>query len=180
MKMKKWMVMLCLLLTAGLLAACGKKDGGNENKEIDLNALHEDIKAEYGENYGLDMPYDAAALENFFGLSEDMVEEFVAEGPMISINVNQFVAVKAKEGKADEAEAALNEFREFQVDGALQYPINIPKLEAAKVVRHGNYVFYVLLGFVPMDVEDQGEDAVTEYMSQEVQRAVDIIDGYFE
>jgi hypothetical protein len=56
-------------------------------------------------------------------------------------------------------EAALNDFLAYNKEGALQYPANLPKVNAARVYRLGDYVFYILLAAVPDEYMDNEEGA---------------------
>lgn len=109
-------------------------------KQAVVNALGE-------ENYLPNAPFlDATAFEERYGLSSDQYLDFLAEIPMISVNVDTLVIVKARPDKVADVEAALNAYRDSQVDGALQYPINLGKVQASKVETIGYYVVFVMLG----------------------------------
>ena len=45
--------------------------------------------------------------------SPELCESYVAEMPMISTFVETFIGAKAKEGKGDEVETALNAYRDI-------------------------------------------------------------------
>ena len=108
-----------------------------------------------------------------------MYETYVAEGPMISVHVDTFAAVEAKEGQADAVEQAFADYREAQLTQSAQYPMNLPKIEASQVVRHGNYVFFVMLGTPSAEAEMEGEEAALESAREQNQIAVDVIDSFF-
>lgn len=148
-------------------------------KEISLDEIHAAVKEAYGENYIPSAPFDEQGMKELFGVNSDLYDSFIAEGPMISVHVETFVAVKAKEGKGEEVAKHLNDYRESQLNDALQYPMNLPKLEASQVVRHGDYVFFVMLGSPSMEAEEKGEDAALESAKENNQIAIDIINGFF-
>lgn len=148
-------------------------------KEISLDEIHAAVKEAYGENYIPSAPFDEQGMKELFGINSDLYDSFIAEGPMISVHVETFVAVKAKEGKGEEVAKHLNDYRESQLNDALQYPMNLPKLEASQVVRHGDYVFFVMLGSPSMEAEEKGEDAALESAKENNQIAIDIINGFF-
>ena len=54
------------------------------------------------------------------------------------------------------------------------------KVQASEVVRHGDYVFFVLLGEIPFEAEEQGDDAILEAAKKGVKIGVDTINGFFE
>ena len=66
---------------------------------------------------------------------------------MISVHLDTFVALKAKEGKGGEVEKLLADYRTRFVEDSMQYPMNISKVQASEVVRHGDYVFYRVNAF---------------------------------
>ena len=175
--MKRWMCVMLALLCVLSLGACSKKE---EKKEVNLSEVHQAVKDAYGEAYYIDMALDAEMLDTMLGLKEDMYEEVIAEGPMMSAQVDMFIAVKAAEGKADEVEKVLNDYRDYQINDAFQYPMNMVKVQASQVVRHEDYVFYVLLGEIPFEAEEQGDEAILEAAKKGVQIGVDVINGFFE
>lgn len=148
-------------------------------KEISLDEIHAAVKEAYGENYIPSAAFDEQGMKELFGINSDLYDSFIAEGPMISVHVDTFVAVKAKEGKGEEVAQHLNDYRDSQLNGAMQYPMNLPKIEASQVVRHGDYVFFVMLGTPSEEAEAQGEEAALESAKENTQIAIDIIDGFF-
>lgn len=189
--MKKSVFTIAMLMTAFSLTACAGKGGAvsgdtsgsvesTQAVEVDLEKVHQAVKDVYGENYIPSAPYDAQALNDLFGISEDLYEEFIAEGPMISVHVDTFLAVKAKQGKGGEVEKLLGEYRTRLVEDSMQYPMNMSKVEASEVVRHGDYVFFVMLGAIADEAPDQGEEAALKWAQEENERAVDAINTFFE
>lgn len=178
---------IVLILTGAMiltsLTACGTKNQDNNKegvKTVDLDKLVASVKEAYGDEYTPDMVYDEAALEEMFGLPKELYEQAIAEGPMISNSSDVFVAVKAAKEKAEQVEKALNDYRDYLVNESMQYPTNKVKVQASKVIRHGDYVFFVLLGGIPMETEDKGEEAILTKAKERVKIAVDVIDGYFK
>lgn len=163
----------------------GSLDTGEESAketagDVQLSDIHEDIKEAYGENYIPSAEYDDTAVEDLFGVKKDLYEICIAEGPMISAHVDTFVAVKAVAGKGEEVEAALDRYRDNLLNETMQYPSNISKIQASQVVRHGDYVFFVMLGTPDSNAAEQGEEAELESAKKNNQVAIDIIDRYFE
>ena len=145
-----------------------------------LGKVYAAVKEAYGEKYVPSMMFDETMMEGTFGITKDQYDSYVAEGPMISAHVEMFVGVKAKEGKAADVAKALEDYRKSQLDGALQYPMNMPKIEASEVVTHGDYVFFIMLGSPEMEAEEQGEEAALESAKENNRIAVDTIAGFFE
>ena len=86
-----------------------------------------------------------------------MYDEIVAEGPMISVHVDTLIIVKAKSDRVEDVRTALENYRETQIETGMNYPMNIPKLQASEVVVYGNYVCYIMLGVIDDSLTDEGE-----------------------
>lgn len=154
--------------------------GGTETgASVDLDQLLEDIQAGYGDDYTPSMDYSVDELENTFGLAPELYDESIAQGPMISINIDTFIAIKAVSGKGEEVEKILSDYRQDQIDNSLQYPMNLPKLYSSEVVRHGDYVFFVMLGTPTEESLDLGQDEALESAKESNQIALDIIEETF-
>ena len=41
-------------------------------------------------------------------------------------------------------EKALTSYRDYLINDSLQYPMNVPKVNASSVLREGDYVFFVI------------------------------------
>lgn len=186
--MKKWSLAIGIGMMVISLSACGNK-GEDINtsstsqvqtesqiqKEVSLEEIHTAVKEVYGEQYIPNAPLEVAELLN---ISSDLYEEAIAEGPMISVHVDTFIAIKAKEGKGEEVEKALTSYREYLLNDAMQYPMNLPKIEASSVLRIGDYVFFVMLGQVAEDALE--EDDILKSAQESNQLAIDAIKKFFE
>lgn len=132
-----------------------------------LNAL--------GDNYFPNMALMPDMLETQFGITSDMYDDYFAEMPMISTNVDTLLIIRAKDDKVKEVEDALDAYRELQINGALQYPMNIGKVQASRIERIGNYVCYVQLGGEVMDIMDNGDEAVIIHCQEMNELVIEII-----
>lgn len=175
--MRKTIITLCI---AGMVLGC--TSCGNTKQpdttqqttqvQVTLEEIHTAVKDAYGDNYLPEMGYDAEVFASLFGINSDLYEEFIAEAPMMSAHVDIFVAVKAKEGKAEEVEQLLQTYQDNLRNNSLQYPMNLGKVEGATLYRNGNYVFYFILGGYPENI-----DEVDSQKAQELnQVAVDAIE----
>ena len=95
---------------------------------------------------------------------------------MMSVHVDTFIAVHANEGQADTVEEALNSYREYLVNDTMMYPMNIGKVAACRVYRNGDYVFFIMLGSIPLEVSDQGDEATKTYAEEQNEIAVKAIE----
>ncbi len=128
-----------------------------------------------GDNYWPNMPLDAEMLEAVYGVSPDMYDDFMAEMPMISAQVDALVVIKAKEDKVTAVEDALKAYRDVQINDALQYPMNVSKVQASSVEKIDNYVVFVQLGADTMSVMDVSEEAAIVQCQEANKLAVDAI-----
>ncbi len=124
-----------------------------------------------GENYWPDTAVEPDVLEMLFGITSDMYDDYLAEMPLISTNVDMLVVVRAKEGQADTVESLLTAYRESKVNSTMQYPMNIGKIQASRVERLGDYVCFVQLGADTMEAAEESDEAVIA-MCQEANELV--------
>lgn len=172
---------LALVMMMSFVVACApKSDSDSEQaKEVDIKEIHEKIKEEFGEDYIPNRAMEAEELANLTGVKQEDIESFIAEAPMISVNVDTFIAIDAKEGKGEAVETSLEEYRTNLVENSMTYPMNQAKVNASKVVRHGDYVFFIMFGKYD-DRENVTEEEALEFAKEEVQKAENIINGFFE
>lgn len=178
--MRRWWLTLCM--AAFLLAGCTKTDSPAADKEkgyrddVSAQVLVEAVASELGDDYWADAELAPELLDDWYGISGDMYEEYYGQTPMISANVDTLIVIKAAEGKVSDVESALDTYRESMVQDTLQYPMNIPKIQASEIRVFGNYVCFVQLG---ADMEGSGEDAEDAIkVCQEMNgRALSVIEG---
>lgn len=143
------------------------------------DASMEELKAAVvevlGESYWPNMVAEAEMLSEIYGISEDMYDDFLAEMPIISTNVDTMIIIKAKEGQEDAVEKALNDYREELVNDSLQYPMNIGKVQASRIEAYDNYICFVQLGGDVTDLMDQGENVVIMHCQEQNEKALDAI-----
>lgn len=176
--MKKIIVMvLAISMLAAFAVGCTPK--GEEVKNVDIKEIHTAVKDSLGEDYVPNMDMEEEGLENMLGVKAEDIEEFIAQTPMISVSVDTFIAIKAKEGKADAIEEGLNNYRKNLVENSLQYPMNLAKVNASKVIRHGDYVFFTMLGRFD-DRMDITEEQALEFAKEETKKIEDVINKFFE
>lgn len=144
-----------------------------------LTDIHKALKKAYGERYIPGQLYSSTDLNEMFGVKKDWYEFALAEGPLYSTNVETFIGIKAKPGKAAEVKTALESYRTNALNG-MQYPMNMPTVQASQVVENGDYVFYVMLGSAPMEAQEQSDQAALDAAQKANQIGIDIINNYFK
>lgn len=145
-----------------------------------LAAILSAVKDAYGDNYIPNSTLDAQMLEDVVGLTPDLYESCFAEAPMISTFVETFIGIKASQGNADQAEQVLNEYRERLVADTMQYPMNIAKIQASQVVRHEDYIFFVMLGAPDDAAMEEGDEAALASAAENNQIAISEIEKHFQ
>ena len=139
----------------------------------------EDLKAAVVEALDGDYWPDTAMLpdmlEMTFGLTADMYEDYMAEAPMISANVDTLLIVRAKDDKVEAVREALDAYRETQINDTMQYPMNVGKVQASRVETMGSYVVFVQLGGDTTQAAEEGDEAVVAMCQEINDRAVEAI-----
>lgn len=161
----------------------GNAAGGHDYSQgwtEEMEAVKTAVTDLLGDNYFPNMPLDPEMLEYSFGITTDMFEDYLAELPMISANVDTLVVVKAAEGQVDAVEEALNRYRDAQVGNTMQYPQNVGKIQASKVEKFDNYVIFVLLGGDLGDLLDQGDDVVITHCQEVNDSVIEAIKGVLQ
>ncbi len=187
-KMKKIIaLLLALVLTCACFAACSAEDGkitdeSNTNTEVTVkdvaaSAVLDEVKNVLGEYYGADADIPAESLADTYGVKAEWVEEYAAQMPMISFRIDTYMVIKAKDGHVQDVEKALNDYHTYQVENSMQYPMNLPKLKAAKVATIGDYVLFILTGYVPDEYMDDEEGAF-KYASDNNQMVIDKVEEF--
>ena len=131
----------------------------------------QDVIMELGETLGITMPQkiDQASLQEVFGLSPSDIEEYYGEYSSVNTSADHIIGVKVKEGRVDAVRSALEKRKETVVENFKEYlPDQYDKAQAGKIIEKGNYLFLVIAG-----------DSTKGY-DREMQRAEQIIDGYFQ
>ncbi len=148
---------------------------GSTEADVPMEELRAAVEEVLGENYWPNSAIEADVLAEVYGITEDMYDDYFGEMPMISVNVDTLIIVKAKEGQAEAVEDALNAYRDMQINDALQYPMNVGKVQASQIEAIGSYVCFVQLGADVDEEMDQGEDAVIKKCQEANEAALDAI-----
>ena len=154
----------------------GNESMGGYNQDISVQELKNEVVDVLGENYWPNMEIDAVTLEQNYGIKPDMYDEYIAECPMINVNVDTLIIVKAKADKKEAVREALENYREKNITESMQYPMNLGKVQAARIEEYDNYVCFVQLGADTTAAMDEGEEAVVNQCLEENERALDAIE----
>ena len=138
--------------------------------EVSMEEVVNTIKYALGEQYLPSMQLDQETFNQLTGLTPDMYEEFYAEVPMMSAHVDKLFIVKTSdESAARVAAAKFEEYHAIQLEDAHQYPMNLAKVENAKVSVYDEYAFYYILGGYPVEevVEEVLDTEATEVVVED-------------
>ncbi len=130
--------------------------------------------------YFPDMAMTPDMLEMTFGITSDMYDDYMAEMPMISANVDTLLIVRAKDDKVEAVGQALEAYRDVQINDAIQYPMNIGKVQASRIETIGNYVIFVQLGGDTQQAAEEGDEAVIAMCQEINDAAIEAIRGELE
>lgn len=152
-----------------------------KKKTPSVKKIRKAVMEAYGENYHANYSLTSEEINQTYGLSSKWYTAAVADVPMISVNVDTFVAVKAKDAKAKKKiKAKLEEYKDTQINDALQYPMNLLKFQASQIYTKGNYVFFIMLGSIDNEtMQTATEEEQIEMFKEQNQLAVDTIKGLF-
>lgn len=195
--MKRLVALLMTMTMVFCLAACGNKAGNEQSSGTEASGeetTQEEGTTAYGQGVTLDEVKAAVVdalgeeywpsteipvemMNDIYGISEDMYEEYLAEMPMISTNVDTLIIVKAKEDQVEAVESALNAYREIMVNDTMQYPMNVGKIQASRIATFGQYVCFVQLGADTMEASEISDEAVIEQCQQDNELALEVIEN---
>ncbi len=111
-----------------------------------LQEAYDAVKEAYGDFYIPSKRIDLDGLEVLCGVSAQDVDAFIAESAMMSSHVDVFIGIEAKKGKSIEVSEHLEHFRLKLIRENGNDTAKTAKIEAAKVISFGDYVFFMVLG----------------------------------
>lgn len=187
MKKKILAVMLAAVLASGSVPAMDLTNNtfaaeAAKKKVPSLKKIHKAITDKYGDNFVADVSLTKEEIKVRYGISQSWYTDISAEVPMISANVDTLVIAKSKnKNTKKKIKSALVKYRQSLVDDTMQYPMNVMKIQASRVYVKGDYVFYIMLGFIDDEIEKTGTDEqiLAAYKAQN-KKAVDAINALFK
>lgn len=153
--------------------------------EIDL--IRNSIAKMYGTLYypNVKVHEDETSLNMYMAdtlkLDAAWVEDIIIEVPMISVNADTLVLIKATEGNAENVLKALNDYKTYLVEESFQYPMNEARVKSAVVQQVGDYVCFSILGGAVDDPSLYGfttDEELADYYAQMNMNAIYAIQGY--
>ena len=152
-------------------------ESNDKNSTLSAKGLRNAVAKAYGDNYLPDQTMDAEMIESEFGLTKDMYDEIVAEAPVISFHPDRLVAVKAKKGKESEVKRALEDALLVMKEQQMQYPVNVAKVNAGKMLEKDGYYCFMILG--ETDDTSENDDDAAKFAEKQINIGVKAFDNYF-
>lgn len=176
-------VLLAALMTSAVMVSCGDNTGSSGSSssvssEVENNIssatseeVYDAINAALVEKHPSvesAIPHAAAieepTLNDMFGITTDMVEDYKGEMAAIMNNCDLLLVVKAKDGKMEEVKAALEKVKDDRVAQFEWYAVmgNAERTAASKVVENGNFAALIMVGIVDDDLADETPDFTSD------------------
>lgn len=179
-------ILIALMMMSMVFTGCsggndgnsaGSGNGADELKDgVSLNDIVKKIDEEMGIAMGSDV--DDTTLTDIFNIDKNDVEEYAGKMSMVMNSADNFIAVKAKDGKADAIKEALEKRKESVMQQFEQYlPDQYVKAQSGKVLVKGDYVFLIILGDT---VTEDGGEFDTDAADAAVKNAENIIGSFFK
>lgn len=152
-------------------------ESNDKNSTLSAKGLRNAIAKAYGDKYLPDQTMDAEMLESEFGLKKDMYDEVVAEAPLIGFHPDRLVIVKPKKGKEADVKRALEDALLVMKEQQMQYPVNVAKVNAGKVLEKDGYYCFMILG--ETDDTSENDDDAAKFAEKQIDIGVKAFDNYF-
>ncbi len=167
-----------------MATACGgqKNVSGTIKDDKSIQDVLDAVDVKFNEKYGGDngaiamkMPIDDQYLSDFVDLDASAYAEFAGTVSISMTNSDALFAVKAKEGKVDVVQQALEKRLSDLVAQYEAYPVNgsYDRAKAGEVYVKGNYVFLIVVGVLPAQ-----SDGTADF-DADVQMTKETIDSLF-
>ena len=156
-------------LTIFSLCACSSNssDGTTLKNDVTLQDIVDEIESQIG----MQMPgdIDDVMLTDMYHMDMNNVETYAGRASMTMTSCDTVVAIKAVPNKVSEVAKSLEQRQEDLINQFERYlPSQYQKAQAGSVIVRGDYVFLIVLG--------ESEETIND----DIQRAEDIINSYFE
>lgn len=152
-------------------------ENNDKNSTLSAQGLRDAVAKAYGDNYLPDQTMDTEMLESEFGLKKDMYDEVVAEAPLIGFHPDRFVIVKPKKGKETDVKRALEDALLVMKEQQMQYPVNVAKVNAGKILEKDGYYCFMILG--ETDDTSENDDDAAKFAEEQINIGVKAFNDYF-
>lgn len=152
-------------------------ENNDKNSTLSAQGLRDAVAKAYGDNYLPDQTMDTEMLESEFGLKKDMYDEVVAEAPLIGFHPDRLVIVKLKKGKEADVKRALEDALLVMKEQQMQYPVNVAKVNAGKILEKDGYYCFMILG--ETDDTSENDDDAAKFAEEQINIGVKAFNDYF-
>ena len=133
--------------------------------EVSMQNIVDTMMHTYGETYLPGMEIDQEIFNSLIGIdaseASEYYSEFYAGMPMMSTHVDKLFIVKTSD--TNKMSEVFTNYMTTQIEDAMQYPMNLSKLENYNIVVHDDYVIlFILGGYTDEMVEDDGSKTPEE------------------
>ena len=130
--------------------------------------IYQAVVENYGSAYLPEMQVQSEAyfMQDTLKLDASWYDAAIVEVPMMTNNADMFAILHVTEGNLENVQKAFEDYKYYLVNESFQYPMNMPKVQAAVVqTLNDEYViFSVLSGLAYVDMEETDETVlITEY-----------------
>ena len=151
----------------------GNKDGvWSDNMQMLREAVADTLK----ENYWPQAPMGRDAVEEQFGISEDLYVDYMAEGPSSEEARDMLLIFKAGEDYGNQIESALTTYHEKMLTDITVSPENTVKLEGSRIERIGDYICYVQLGGNIGQISDADAEEMVKQCREQNELAIAVLE----
>lgn len=178
MKQVIWTGIIAALLVTGCGTAEKTKDTMWRDN-VSAQELVQTVADELGNDYRAEAELAPEFLDDWYGISDDMYEEYYGQTPMLPENTDSLIIVKAKQERLEDVENALDTYREAMMQDTLKDPANVAKVQASMIRTYGDYVCFVQLGDF-YDGTEENEEELIESCREMNERALAVIEEELE
>ena len=165
MKKKIMALVLALGCVAGAFSAVTaveqpvSMEAATKKKAPSLSKVYSAVKKAYGSNYLPSYRLSNDEFEKRYAISGKWYSGAIAELPMINVQVDELVIVKAKNKRAKKKiKSALLNYREDKIEDAKHY-VGLEKCLASRVYVRGDYVCFICLGSIDQSIDFGTDDS---------------------
>lgn len=158
------------------LAACGEKEevvpetpdtpvvemDPTEYVDVTTEDIVDTLIYTYGEDFNATQAIEPEVFAELTGIQPAMYDEYYAAMAPMSAHVDTVFVVKAAEGYIEEVHDLLNAYRDDLLADTMQYPMNVPKIEASIIEEYEAFVVFRMLGamYEPETTETEATEKV--------------------
>ena len=183
MKKKIIALVLAFVCIAGVFSAVTAveqpvtMEAATKKKAPSISKVYSAVKKAYGDKYVPNTRLSKDEIKSRYGISSSWYSSAIAEVPMINVQADELVIVKAKNTSSKKKiKSALLAYQKQLKEDTFQYPANQLKLQASRVYVKGDYVCFFVLGSVSNEqAQQKDESKVIDAYKAENEKAVKAI-----